>query len=181
MSEFSVARRAAVWVLPLESGGCGATLQSIYALQAPRYAADLRAAGVSFARSPRHADIVLISGPLSQRAREPFARMLAAVPQPRALVAVGNCAIDGCVFAASPYITPHPAEELDAHVEVGGCPPAPSAILAAIIEAKRLLAGQDSAGDEDDDEDEGEREDDDDDESAEVVTSETAGGEDDEA
>jgi Ni,Fe-hydrogenase III small subunit len=177
MSEFSVARRAAVWVLPLESGGCGATLQSIYALQAPRYAAEVRAAGVSFARSPRHADIVLIAGPLSQAAREPFARMLAAVPQPRALVAVGNCAIDGCVFAASPHITPHPAEELDAHVEVGGCPPAPSAILAAIVEAKRLLAGQDDTEDESEVD---EVDEDEEDESAEAVTSEAAAGEDDE-
>jgi Ni,Fe-hydrogenase III small subunit len=173
MSEFSVARQAAVWVLPLESGGCGATLQSIFALQAPRYAAELRAAGVSFARSPRHADIVLIAGPLSQTAREPFARMLAAVPQPRALVAVGNCAIDGCVFAASPHITAHPAEELDAHVEVGGCPPAPSAILAAIVEAKRLLAGRDDTSDAQDEND--------DEETAAAMTSEAAAGEDDEA
>ncbi len=143
MNEFEVARRAAVWVLPLDTGGCGATLQNIYALLAPRYAGSLRAQGVSFARSPRHADIVLIAGPLSQAAREPVRRLLESVPQPRALVAVGNCAIDGCVFAGSPEVTANPAEALDVHIEVGGCPPAPSAILAAIVEAKRLLAGED--------------------------------------
>jgi Ni,Fe-hydrogenase III small subunit len=140
MSEFQVARQASVWVLPLETGGCGATLQSIYALLAPRYAAQLRGQGVSFARSPRHADIVLIAGPLSQAAREPVRRLLDSVPQPRVLISIGDCAIDGCVFAGSPTVTEHPAEVLDVHIEVGGCPPAPTAVLAAIVEAKRLLA-----------------------------------------
>jgi Ni,Fe-hydrogenase III small subunit len=70
--------------------------------------------------------------------------VLAAIPEPRALVAVGNCAIDGCVFASSPEIDARAAETLDVHVELPGCPPGPSAVLAAIVEAKRLLAGADS-------------------------------------
>lgn len=154
MSEFQMSRRASVWVLPLETGGCGATLQSIYALLAPTYAGELRRQGISFARSPRHADIVLLAGPLSLVARGPVERMLAGVPEPRALVAVGDCAIDGCVFAGSAAITDHPADVLDVHVEVGGCPPTPSAILAAIVEAKRLLAGEDEEAVEADVEDE---------------------------
>jgi Ni,Fe-hydrogenase III small subunit len=148
MSELQAARNASVWVLPLETGGCGATLQSIHALLAPRYAGELRARGVSFARSPRHADIVLIAGPLSQKAEAPVRRLLDAVPQPRALVAVGNCAIDGCVFAQSPHLVANPAEALDVHVEVGGCPPSPAAILEAITEAQRLLADVDGAAEE---------------------------------
>jgi membrane-bound hydrogenase subunit mbhJ len=136
--------RATASIFPIDTSGCRACTESIYALQSPRFAARMRAAGIEFARTPRHADIVLITGALSQAARESVARVLAAVPEPRALVAVGNCAIDGCVFAGSPEIDSNAAETLDVHVELPGCPPEPSAVLAAVIEAKRLLAGADA-------------------------------------
>jgi Ni,Fe-hydrogenase III small subunit len=135
-------RRTALWVLPLESGGCGACTQQVYALLAPRYASQLRAHGISFARSPRHADVVLVAGPLSRAAREPIERVLAGVPPPRALVAVGNCAIGGCVFRDSPQVVSDVAEALDVNVEIAGCPPSPRAILDAIVEAGQLLAAE---------------------------------------
>jgi membrane-bound hydrogenase subunit mbhJ len=135
-------RRSSVWVLPLDSSGCGACTQQIYALQAPRYAQELRAHGIQWARSPRHADVVLVTGALSQAAREPLRRVLAGVPQPRALVAVGNCAINGCVFHGSAEVISDGAEELDVNVEIAGCPPSPQAILEAIAEASQLLAAE---------------------------------------
>lgn len=135
-------RGTAVWVLPLDSSGCGACTQQIYALLGPRYAAQLRARGISLARSPHHADIVLITGALAEAAREPLQRVLAGVPQPRALVAVGNCAIGGCVFRGSPHLLADGAERLDVNVEIAGCPPTPQSILEAIIEAAQLLSGE---------------------------------------
>ena len=137
-------------MLPLDSGGCGACAQQIYGLLAERYAADLSAHGVSFARSPRHADIVLVTGALSAAAREPVRQLLSAVPQPRALIAVGNCAIGGCVFRGSPHLVPDGAEVLDVNVEIGGCPPPPHAILEAIVEASQLLAAEAHADTRDD-------------------------------
>lgn len=133
-------------MLPLDSGGCGACVQQIYGLLADRYTPDLREHGVSFARSPRHADIVLVTGALSTAAREPVRQLLAGVPQPRALIAVGNCAIGGCVFRGSPHLVPDGAERLDVNVEIGGCPPPPQAILEAIVEASQLLAAEAHAG-----------------------------------
>jgi Ni,Fe-hydrogenase III small subunit len=147
-SAAKAARRVSVWVLPLQTGGCGACTQSMYALQTPSYAKALAAAGVSFARSPRHADVILVSGPLTTASREAVRAVTDAAPLPRALVAVGNCAIDGCVFAGSPYITASAAEELDVNVEIAGCPPAPDAILSAIAEAADLLASAESAQEE---------------------------------
>jgi len=120
-------RRTAVWILPLDSGGCGACTQQIYALLAPRYAGELREHGVSFARSPRHADVVLVTGALSATAREPVHRLLSGVPQPRVLIAVGDCAISGCVFRDSSQVVSNAAEVLDVNVEIGGCPPTPHA------------------------------------------------------
>jgi Ni,Fe-hydrogenase III small subunit len=110
------------------------------ALLAGRYASKLSAQGISFARSPRHADILLITGPLTAAAQAEARAFVEAVPQPRALVAVGNCAIDGCVFRDSPHLVASTAEALDVNVEIAGCPPAPAAILAAIAEASELIA-----------------------------------------
>ena len=165
MTSSKPSRPSAVWVYALDSG-CGICTQQIYALLSSRFAGDMAARGIRFARSPRHADVVLLTGPLAETAREPLKRVLAAVPGPRALVAVGNCAIDGCVFHGGAHIVDESAEELDVNVEIAGCPPSPEAILDAITEAALLLTGDSSAsasaaGDEDEgdesvDEDEGE-------------------------
>ena len=140
-------RQAAVWVLPVAMGGCSACHQSIIALQARRYAPKLTAQGIRFARSPRHADILLITGALTTEACAEAHAFVEAMPQPRALVAVGNCAIDGCVFRGSPHLVASTAEELDVNVEIAGCPPAPAAILAAIAEASELIASAGMADD----------------------------------
>ncbi len=140
-----------VWVLPLHVGACGACAQSVMALQAPRYAARLREHGVNFARSPRHANVVVLTGTASVEGLEAVRTLLRGVPDPHALVAVGDCAIDGCVFRDSPHIVPSVAEALDVHVEIAGCPPAPDAILAAIVEAAQLLAGEEAPADQTDD------------------------------
>lgn len=140
-SSSSSRRRAALWILPIETGGCGACAQSIAALRSPGFAPALSAEGIAFASSPRHADVLLVAGPLSVATRETVLRLVEAAPLPRAIVAVGDCAIDGCVFAGSPQIAQSVAEELDVNVEIAGCPPSPDAILAAINEASRLLAG----------------------------------------
>ena len=133
-------RRGAVAVLPVAAGGCLACAQSVDALQATRYAAALREQGISFTRSPRHADIVLIAGTITTASLDALRRYLDAVPQPRALIAVGDCAIDGGVFAGAPGLVDSPAEALDVNVEIAGCPPSPTAILTAIGEAAQLLA-----------------------------------------
>jgi NADH:ubiquinone oxidoreductase subunit B-like Fe-S oxidoreductase len=83
--------------------------------------------------------VVLVSGPLSIEADEAIRRVLTLVPEPQALVAIGDCAINGCVFAGSTLISPSAAEALDVHVELPGCPPTPSSILSALARAAELL------------------------------------------
>ena len=143
------ARRAShtpVAIFAVDSGGCGACLQSILALQSSRYAKALHAAHVSFAQTPRYADVLLISGPLIKAARERIGAVIAATPQQRALIAVGDCAINGCVFADSPAYDESAATAFDVHVEIEGCPPAPLAILDAIGAAQTLLAQAEEEG-----------------------------------
>jgi Ni,Fe-hydrogenase III small subunit len=146
-----------VAIFAVDSGGCGACVQSILALQSTRYAKALHAARVSFAETPRHADVLLISGPLTKAARESIGNVVTATPQQRALIAVGDCAINGCVFAGSPAYDTSAATAFDVHVEIEGCPPAPLAILDAIGAAQELLAQAEEEGViEDVDEDAGE-------------------------
>jgi Ni,Fe-hydrogenase III small subunit len=154
-----------VAIFAVDSGGCGACVQSILALQSTRYAKALHAARVSFAQTPRHADVLLISGPLTKAARESIGNVVTATPQQRALIAVGDCAINGCVFAGSPAYDTSAATAFDVHVEIEGCPPAPLAILDAIGAAQELLAQAEEEGViEDVDEDAGESGDEADDE-----------------
>jgi formate hydrogenlyase subunit 7 len=143
------ARRAShtpVAIFAVDSGGCGACFQSILALQSSRYAKALHAARVSFAQTPRYADVLLISGPLIKAARERIGAVIAATPQQRALIAVGDCSINGCVFADSAAYDESAATAFDVHVEIEGCPPAPLAILDAIGAAQTLLAQAEEEG-----------------------------------
>ena len=142
MSELEAARRASVWVTGLHTGGCSACAECVAALAAPLYAARLRSLGVTLARTPRHSDIILLSGALTAQARAGIDALLAGTPQPRALVAVGDCAVNGCVFAGSPLLTTPLAQALNVNVEIGGCPPEPDAIIDAIAEAQRLLVAE---------------------------------------
>jgi membrane-bound hydrogenase subunit mbhJ len=131
------ARQHAVWCITLNMGSCNGCDQQIQALLAPRYQLGRR--GVNFAASPRHADIVLLTGVLTRRSLEPIRRVLAQIPDPHAVIAVGDCVIDGSVFAGSPEIIPDVADLLGVNVEIAGNPPTPSQILRAIEEASRLL------------------------------------------
>ena len=142
-------RPAAVLLVP--AGGCSACAQSALALLAPRYSGALAERGIVFTHSPRHADVVLVTGTVTGDSLDALRRYLDGVPQPRALVAVGDCAIDGGVFAGAAQLVQSPAEALDVNVEIAGCPPSPESILAAIGEAVQLLDG-DESDDESDDE-----------------------------
>jgi len=181
------ARRAShtpVAIFAVDSSGCSACFQSILALQSSRYAKAMHAARVSFAQTPRYADVLLISGPLIKAARERIGAVIAATPQQRALIAVGDCAINGCVFADSPAYDESAATAFDVHVEIEGCPPAPLAILDAIGAAQELLAqaeeegvieDADESADENGDEPDGEAQDSDSDDDADTLNGASEG------
>jgi Ni,Fe-hydrogenase III small subunit len=147
MTPPSTARRATTTtaVHLVQAGGCAACAQSATALLAPRYRSALTKRGITFTFSPRHADVVLVTGTVTNDSLDALRRYLDGVPQPRALVAVGDCAIDGGVFSGATGLVESPAEALDVNVEIAGCPPSPESILAAITEAAQLLQSDESA------------------------------------
>ncbi len=154
----AISGQHAVWCMTLNMGSCNGCDQQIQALLAPRY--QLARRGITYATSPRHADIILLTGALTQRSLEAVRRVIAQVPDPHAIIAVGDCVLNGSVFAGSPDIIPNAADLLGVNVEIAGNPPTPSQILRAVEEAARLLDAVDvhddaeiAAEDTDDDED----------------------------
>lgn len=126
-------------VASVHCGGCSACAQSIAALESAPIARLLRAHGVTLCRAPRHSDVVLLSGALNEQARVAISAVIAGTPRPHALIAIGDCAINGCVFAGSRALTTPLAQALDVNIELAGCPPSPEAIIEAIVEAQRQL------------------------------------------
>ncbi len=138
------ASQHSVWLFPLNSGSCNGCDQELQALHAARYV--LEEGGITFASSPRHADILLLTGIMTPRSRAAAKRVWEQLTEPRAIVAVGDCPINGSVFGGQDGFTPA-GELLPIDVELPGCPPTPTLILEAIAAAIKLL-DQEAAGDE---------------------------------
>lgn len=133
------ARRHSVWLFPLNGASCNGCNQEIQALHATRYA--LEEGGIIFATSPRHADILLLTGVRTPRNQDAAWRVLEQLAEPRAIIAVGDCPINGSVFRQGEDTT-FAWERFPIDVELPGCPPSPTLILEAIEAAVNLLDGE---------------------------------------
>ena len=94
--------------------------------------------GARLVASPRHADVVLVTGVVTRNMLEPLRRTVEATPQPRLVLAVGDCARSCGVFAGAYGVAGAVADAVDVELEVAGCPPEP----AAIVEALRRVSGR---------------------------------------
>jgi Ni,Fe-hydrogenase III small subunit len=118
-------------VLHAKAGGCSGCAQETTALRGTAY--DLERYGLSFVTSPRHADVLLVTGPLTHAMRGAIESVWTAMPEPRWLVAVGACAIDGGIFAGSYAVAGGIGVALPVDITVAGCPPSPTAMLTALL------------------------------------------------
>lgn len=115
----------------LDCGSCNGCELELKALANPIY--DSERLGIKFEASPRHADVLVLTGVFTQNLAEAAELTLAAMSQPRLVITVGDCAVDGGIFRQSYSIAPRPPV-LDAAVvqHVAGCPPTPADILRAL-------------------------------------------------
>jgi Ni,Fe-hydrogenase III small subunit len=129
----------------VDAGSCNGCELEIHALQNAFY--DLERFGLRFVASPRHADVLLVTGPVTKNMREALERTYAATPDPKWVVAVGDCALDGGIFAGSYAVTGGVSSVVPVDLHIRGCPPDPTALLKgllALIEPERAATPQDT-------------------------------------
>ena len=115
----------------VDAGSCNACELEIHALNNAFY--DLERFGLHFVASPRHADVLLVTGPVTKNMREALLRTYNATPDPKWVVAVGDCARDGGVFAGSPACVGGVSAVLPVDLHIRGCPPSPTVLLKGLL------------------------------------------------
>ena len=127
--------RRAVSIRQVDAGSCNGCELEIHALENPYY--NLQGAGIRFVASPRHADLLLVTGPVSRHMVEALRRTYDATPDPKRVVAVGECGACGGIFGESYASAGAVANVIPVDVVVRGCPPTPTALLQGILAAVR--------------------------------------------
>ena len=115
----------------IDAGSCNGCELEIHALNNAFY--DLERFGLRFVASPRHADILMVTGPVTRNMREGLERAYAATPDPKWVVAVGDCARDGSLFAGSYAVTGGVGAVVPVDLHIAGCPPSPVRLLQGLI------------------------------------------------
>ena len=115
----------------VDAGSCNGCELEIHALNNVLY--DLERFGLRFVASPRHADVLMVTGPVTRNMREALERTYHATPGPKWVVAVGDCARDGGVFSGSYACVGGVSEVLPVDLHIRGCPPSPTALLAGLL------------------------------------------------
>ena len=113
------------------TGGCGGCARELAALTGLAY--ELERFGLRFVRSPRQADVLLATGPLTANLQDALAQSYVAMPEPKWVVAVGDCAVDGGVFKGSYAVHGGIGVAVPVDLLVRGCPPPPGEILAGLL------------------------------------------------
>lgn len=117
----------------IDAGSCNGCELEIHALGNPYY--NLEGLGIRFAASPRHADLLLVTGPVAKNMEVALKRAYDATPEPKLVVAVGDCGCSGGIFGESYASCGRVANVIPVDVAVPGCPPTPLALMQGILTA----------------------------------------------
>jgi Ni,Fe-hydrogenase III small subunit len=115
----------------VDAGSCNGCELEIHALNNVLY--DLERFGLRFVASPRHADVLMVTGPVTKNMREGLERTYRATPDPKWVIAVGDCAANGGLFAGSYACVGGVEEVVPVDLHIPGCPPSPTALLQGLI------------------------------------------------
>ena len=129
----AISRRKSPWIYTVNSGSCNGTSRSLLVPLGEQI-------GILRQGSPKHADILLVTGAITRRSRQVLLEIYAQIPSPKAVVAIGSCPASGNVFVGSPTIDGPLDKWIPVDVWVSGCPPRPQVIIAGIAQAAQLLA-----------------------------------------
>jgi Ni,Fe-hydrogenase III small subunit len=123
----------ALCIRHVDAGSCNGCELEIHALGNPMY--NIEGAGIRFVASPRHADLLLVTGPVSAHMETALRRTYDAMPDPKLVVAIGDCGCSGGIFGEGYASRGRVSNVLPVDVAVAGCPPSPTRILQGILSA----------------------------------------------
>jgi Ni,Fe-hydrogenase III small subunit len=115
----------------VDAGSCNGCELEIHALNNAFY--DLERFGLRFVASPRHADVLMVTGPVTKNMREALERTYNATPDPKWVVAIGDCAVDGGLFAGSYAVVGGVSNVVPVDLHIRGCPPSPEQMLKGLL------------------------------------------------
>ena len=121
----------ALSIREVDAGSCNGCELEIHALNNAFY--DLERFGLRFVASPRHADVLLVTGPVTKNMREALERTYNATPDPKWVVAVGDCAVDGGIFSGSYAVVGGVCQVVPVDLHIRGCPPNPTQLLQGLL------------------------------------------------
>lgn len=124
----------------VDAGSCNACEWECTALTNPVY--DIQRFGIDFVASPRHADLLLVTGPVSRQMELALKKTYMATPEPRLVVACGDCAIDGGIYRGSYAVTNGVANVIPVDCYIPGCPSTPLQIIAGLLELLRKITSK---------------------------------------
>lgn len=127
----------ALWVYHVNTGACNGCDIEVIDVLTPYY--DAERFGIRLVGSPRQADVLLVSGPVTRQIAESLRKVYEATPDPKLVFAVGSCAIDGNIFHDSYNIIGGVDRVIPVHFYIPGCPPRPEAILYGVAQALGLV------------------------------------------
>jgi membrane-bound hydrogenase subunit mbhJ len=136
---FERARKKSAWLFHFNAGACNGCDIELVACLSPRY--DVEQVGIRLEGSPRHADVLCVSGPVTRATRAALEVIHAQLPEPKVVVAIGSCPATCNVFAGSPVIDGPLDKIIPVDIYVPGCPPRPHAIIDGIARAIDGMGG----------------------------------------
>src|SRR6201993_5040 len=115
----------------VDAGSCNGCELEIHALSNAFY--DLERFGLRFVASPRHADVLMVTGPVTKNMREALRRTYDATPDPKWVIAIGDCAVDGGIFSGSYAVVGAVENVVPVDLHIRGCPPQPTQLLKGLL------------------------------------------------
>ncbi|MFW6421794.1 MAG: NADH-quinone oxidoreductase subunit B family protein [Candidatus Bipolaricaulota bacterium] len=129
--------KRALWVYHVPTGSCNGCDIEIVAALTPRY--DTERFGIKLVGTPRHADVLLVTGPVTRKMEDKLIRIYEQTPDPKAVLVVGGCGTSGLVFYDSYNLVGPVDEVIPVDIYVPGCPPRPEAIIDGVVKAAKQL------------------------------------------
>ncbi len=136
-------RMKSPWILHFNSGACNACDIEIIAALTPQY--DIERFGIQLKGSPRHADVLVCSGPVTRQIKDRLVRIYEQMPQPKFVVAVGTCSCSGGVFKGCYNVTGGIDTMIPVSAYIPGCPASPAAIIDGVVKLLMSLEASEEA------------------------------------